>query len=367
MNDKIRVAHFVGCMNLGGAETFIMNIYRQIDREKVQFDFVCSKKEEAFYDAEIKQLGGRIFYIDEPKKVGLLKSFKQIKNILKKEKFDVVHSHIALYSGIVLIAAKKSNIKIRIAHSHSAIINNSKGLRKIYENIMRMLIEKYVTVKLSCGKLAGEYLYGSLKDVIILNNCIDLEKYNNINNDIILKLKQDLKISENEVVIGHVGRFNEVKNHKFILEIAKNLKNKNMDFKILLVGIGELKNEIEKEIINNNLQNNVITLGARKDIPEIMNVFDVFILPSLFEGFPIVMIEAQAAGIPCVISNTISKEVELGFDLVKFVSLENANDWADKTIEVKSLKFGNKVNEMKLLGYDVSYNIKKIYDVYKMI
>jgi len=368
MDKPIRVAHFVGSMSLGGAETFIMNIYRKINRELVQFDFVCSKREKAYYDDEIKKLGGRIFYIDNPKMIGIYKSFKQIKKILANEKFDVVHSHIALYSGIVLMAAKYAKIPIRISHSHSAIVSNPKFIRKMYENTMRILIERYSTSKVSCGKLAAKYLYGNIGDVVILNNCIDLEKYKRIQETETIKLKERLNIDCKTLVIGHVGRFSEVKNHTFILKIAKILKERNVNFKIFLVGDGELKEQVEKEIVNNNLQENIVVLGIRKDIPEIMNIFDVFILPSLFEGFPLVILEAQAAGLPCVVSDTVSMEVELGFDLVKFASLDNINDWIDQILLFKdySCKRKDIAEKMDNLGYDISYNVKKLYDIYSI-
>jgi glycosyltransferase EpsF len=368
MNHKIRVAHFVGSMNLGGAETFIMNIYRKIDREKIQFDFVCSKKDVAFYDAEIKELGGRIFYIDEPKKIGLYKSFKQIKKILENREFDVVHSHISLFSGIVLMAANYAKIPIRIAHSHSAVLDKIGILRNVYTKLMKTLINIYATKKLSCGELAAKYLYGKSKDIIILNNCIDLEKYNNISLTDSIKLKKSLNISDNTFIIGHVGRFSKVKNHMFIIEIAKRIKQEKRNFKILLVGDGELREQVQEDIISNNLQDNIQVLGIRKDIPEMMNIFDVLLLPSLFEGFPIVILEAQAANLPCIVSDTISNEIELGFGLVEFASLNNVDTWIDKILAHKNNKLKNEniVVDMSKLGYDIVYNVEKLYDIYSI-
>lgn len=368
----IRVLNVFGVMNMGGAETMTMNVYRHIDRNNIQFDFLCMSNKKGDYEEEIKSLGGKIYKISAPSDVGYIKHIKDIINICKKYgPYQAIHIPTMFHSGIVCLAAYIAKVPIRIVHSHSASEDDKSMKRKIYNIICRRLINFFSTEKLACGEAARDFLFGNnkraKKDVIILKNGIDIQKFSNVDIEEKLKIKEQLNVSENDFVIGHIGSFVKVKNHKFFIKLAKAMKNKNMKFKILLIGDGELKGKIEEEIKENNLEDKFILTGKRNDINMMISVMDVFVMPSLYEGFPMVLIEALASGKNCVVSDTISKEVDIDKGSIDFVNLnDDIQIWIDKIIK-QAKRTVNKQSRIKILqenGFsieDTTNILTKIY------
>lgn len=369
---RIKVLHIFKNMNRGGAETFIMNVFNNIDRNKVQFDFLCFEENGNYFE-DIKKLGGNIFIIDKPLKKLWFKNIKDIVKIIKKnEGYDVIHIPLMFYSGVVCFAAYIANVKKRIVHSHNANESQKQTLsRKIYHFISRFLINIFSTNKIACGEKARDFLFGKTKknkkETIILKNGINLNRFSNVDNKKVKELKMEFEILEDEIIIGNVARFSEQKNHMFFINLGTFLKNNNFKFKIILVGDGELKKEFEKKIKQNNLEKYFILTGIRKDIPELLNLFDVFLMPSLYEGFPVSIVESIAANTPCLISNTISQEVQIVKGMVFFLDLEdNLEIWVENIIKLKNIKYPKKIiiSELIKKGFSIENSSKILEEIY---
>ena len=359
----IRILQVVKKMDRNGAETFLMNIYRNINRDKYKFIFLCKDGVEGAYDKEIIELGGEIVHIDfNP--TNIIKFIRDIKSIIKEKNIDVIHSHIGYLSGLFCFVAYKCNVIVRISHSHTSGTMIKQGFtRKLYIRIMKYLTKKYSTHKLACGDKAGKYMYED--NFIIINNGIDLNNFKVKNNT---KLKRELGINDCKLIIGHVGRFLPVKNHDFFIKIAKEIKKRKIDFKIVLVGDGPGIYDFKEKIKEQNISDSFIFTGVREDVPNIMQTFDVFVMPSIYEGFPVTVIEALAAGLPCVLSDTITKEVSIIENECLFISLnEKVTVWVDKIIEQSKLSFDIEKNKRILddKNYSAKSVAKELTDIYK--
>lgn len=365
--EKIKILQYTGAMNRGGAETLLMNIYRNIDRNKFEFHFITHSDSKSDYDDEIIRLGGKILYLEKPsihKITKFSKEFKQIINI--HGPYSAIHTHMQLFNGIVLNEAKKNGIKIRISHAH---LNGDYGknnlLRQIYVNYSKRLINKNSTYKLSCSNESGYYLYKS-ENFKLINNAIDINQFKfNKKSDY---LKKELNIDQDFKIITHIGTFKDAKNHKFIIEVFKNLNNINKKYKLVLIGRGELEKEIKQKTKDLNLENDVYFLGVREDIPKILQSTDVFFMPSVLEGLPVVLVEAQACGVPCVISNNIPKESDMGLKLTKVLDLkDDKNIWVNELIKssnIERIDFDVRAKKIINNGYDLNKNIITLSQLY---
>ncbi|NHC43620.1 glycosyltransferase family 1 protein [Bacillus sp. MM2020_1] len=375
MNNKNyppRVLHVFSKLNRGGAESMIMNLYRNIDRDKIQFDFLCLSPGEFDFTNEIRSLGGRIFTVNTSVKKSPLVSILKIVEIIKKSgPFVAVHAH-SLPSLIVTIS-RLLGINRRISHVHSTYSEKKMNLfRKTYMGISRKLIWINATNLAACSQAAGIYFYGkgfeqSVKCNVI-PNAIDIRPYLNLNKEDLKEIKE-LGISENTIVLGHIGSYRPVKNHDFLIKFASFLKNNNVEFKMLLVGNGNLFKEIKNSVRENDLENEVLLLGIRSDVPALLNLFDVLLMPSLFEGIPVTVVEAQAAGTPCVISNNITREVDMGCGLVEYVNIkDDYNVWLNSMKQSLNKKIDKKTifECINKRGYDVSDSKKIIYKLYNL-
>lgn len=369
-----RVLHVIQRMRPGGVQTAVMNLYRNIDRTKVQFDFAVRAQQQEYYDEEIKALGGRIFQLPwnqgNPLSVPTYK--KALKNLIaEKGPFTAIHSHAGLYSGHILPVAAQTNIPLRLAHSHSALSDKSSILRNIWAYFMRRNIRKYATHMLACSNLASEWLYGIAlhadKRISKFPNALDLTSYSNLTNNP-LQLRKKINLPLDGPLIGHVGRFDAVKNHAYLLKVFINIRKIYPNAHLVLVGEGNLKNTIIELVEKYGLAEAVIFLGVRNDIPQILGALDILLLPSLHEGFGIVLVEAQAAGTPCLASDHISPEIDLGLNLVSFVPLsKNVTLWVNeskKMLTKTRIPWENRKTALESSGYDIQHTTKLLQNLY---
>ena len=316
------VAQIMGKWIGGGVESVIMNYYRHLDRTKVQFDFICDEDSTRIPYDEIKKLGGRVFLV--PKYQKLTQYLKSLEDLFRKNQYRIVHSNINTLSVFPLYAAKKAGVPVRISHSHSTS-NPKEWKRNIIKNILRPFSKKYATNYFACSELAGRYLFGNKTfdqgKVKIIHNAIDLDKFK-FDSDARKKLRKELDIDEKTTVIGHVGRFVQQKNHDFLIDVFKEYHTKNPDSKLLLIGTGPLEEKIKAKVEKLNLTDSVIFLGQREDTNKLYSVMDVFCLPSLYEGLPVVGVEAQAAGLSCLFSNNITPDICINKSKSKLLPLE---------------------------------------------
>lgn len=364
--EPIRVAHIIGKWLGGGVEAVVMNYYRHIDRTKIQFDFLCDEDSTNIPYEEIEQLGGRVILIPPYQKV--FKYQKELIRIFKENNYKIVHSHINTLSVFPLRAAKKAGVKVRIAHSHSTT-NKKEWKKNLLKQVLRPFSKVYATDYMCCSELAGRWLFGDKAydsgKVYLLNNAIDLDKFK-YNESLRKKKRKELNIKDDTLVIGHIGRFVPVKNHDFLLEIFNELHEKNKNSILILAGQGPLMDSVKDKVKKLKLEDNVKFLGQRDDVAELYQAFDVFLLPSLYEGLPVVGVEAQASGLLCYFSNNMTKEAKV-LDITKFMSLNNTpEEWTSNILkDVKCYKRINTFNEMTSKNFNIKTEAKKLEEKYE--
>lgn len=364
MKEPARVLQIVATMGMGGIENFLMNLYRSIDKEKVQFDFLILNTDNNFFENEIKSLGGKIYKIVSPKKSGYFKFLRDLKDFfLKNPTYKIVHSHYNILNGIILNQVYKCKVKLIISHSHSTNSGYS-ILKKICLQYSKFLLRKIPSKKLACSEKAGIWLYGKNMNFKIIHNGIDLLKYK-YNYEIKIRKRKELEIANDDIVIGHIGTFRKVKNHNFLINIFFELYKKNKKYKLILVGDGDLKEEVKAKVDKLGLNKIVIFLGIRNDVEELLQVFDIFLFPSLYEGLPVSLVEAQAAGLKSFISDSITKEIDFGLDLIEFISLnKSALEWADIIEEKRKYKRESKLEVIQKNGYDIKKTSEELVEIY---
>lgn len=363
--EPIRIAHIIGKWLGGGVEAVVMNYYRHIDRTKIQFDFLCDEDSTNIPYEEIEQLGGRVILIPPYQKV--FKYQKELIRIFKENNYKIVHSHINTLSVFPLRAAKKAGVKVRIAHSHSTT-NKKEWKKNLLKQMLRPFSKAYATDYMCCSELAGRWLFGDKAydsgQVYLLNNAIDLDKFK-YNESLRKEKRKELNIKDDTLVIGHIGRFVAQKNHIFLIDIFNEVHKKNSNSLLLLVGQGPLKEEIKNKVKELKLDDSVRFLGQRNDVNELYQAFDVFCLPSLYEGLPVVGVEAQASGLLCILSNAMTKETKV-LDITKFMSLNNTpEEWADSILDdVKRYKRIDTSKEMAAKNFNIKEEAKKLEKYY---
>jgi glycosyltransferase involved in cell wall biosynthesis len=355
MGSPVRILHVVVNMNRGGAETLIMNLYRNIDRSKVQFDFLTCKVGE--FDSEIKKLGGRIFRIPYVSEVGHGKYINSLDRFFTSHnEYKIVHSHMDKMSGFVLRSANNAGIPIKIAHSHS-----TKSQGSIFAKLYKWYAGKYIltnsTHLIACSEKSAQWMFKEKADqTIILKNAVDIRKFQYTVNQKDL-IRKKLNIKPNTLVIGHVGRFDYPKNHRFLIKILNNIVNKNQDTVLLLIGDGKLKSIIEKKVSKLNLQDHVKFLGVRTDVESLLHAMDIFVFPSIYEGLPVTLIEAQAAGLPCLVSDKVTKEVTMNSNSIEFLPLNNIKKWVDSINDRRNIV---RVKANELTSFNEDYDISNV-------
>jgi glycosyltransferase involved in cell wall biosynthesis len=372
---SIRILHVTGAMVRDGSETWLMHILRHIDRDRFHIDFLVHTTELCPYDQEIRDLGSHIIPCLDPSKP--LMYAANLQRILSEYgPYDIIHSHVHHFSGYVLRLAKQAGIPIRIAHSHidTSTIEAGAGLpRQLYLRLMRHWIHRYATYGLACSRIAAANLFSQSweKDSRwqILHCGIDLNPFANIVDS--ASVRAELGIPEDAFVIGHVGRFDEQKNHRFLIEIAAEIAQREPKMCLLLVGKGQLRQQVEQQVTQLGLIDKVIFAEARSDVPRLMRgAMDIFLLPSLYEGLPLVGIEAQAAGLPLIISDAISTELDQVKPLIKRLSLsQSASVWAEAVLAMlnppEEINPLNSRLTMENSPFNLSHSVNTLINVYE--
>lgn len=359
----IRVLHVVTNMDVGGIETMLMNYYRHVDRSQLQFDFLVHRSARGAYDDEIESLGGRIYRLPRLNPFGVNYRQKLQKFFLEHSDYKIVHSHLDCMSAIPLKAAKKAGIPVRIAHAHSS--NQDKNLRLILKQIYKHFIAHQATELFACSAEAGRWMFGAA-EFSVFSNAIDARKY--IYSPAIREeVREELGINA-PCVIGHVGRFSAVKNQKFLIEILASMKKKGKNAQLLCVGQGTTMEAVQKHAKELGVADSIVFPGVRGDVNRMMQAMDVFVMPSLYEGLPLVLVEAQAAGLPCVISDKVPIECDKT-GLMKQVALSAAADaWAEEIERARAQgDRRNRLAEIQAAGFDVVKNTEWLEAYYQAV
>ena len=363
--EPIRIPQIVGKWLGGGIEAVVISEYLAMDKSKIQFDFICDEDSTNIPYDLIEKNGGRVIIIPPYQKV--FKYHKELKKVLKENNYKIVHSHISTMSVFSLFAAKCAGVPVRIAHSHST--TNKKDKKKnLMKQVLRPFSKVFATNYMCCSELAGRWLFGDKEydkgNVYLLNNAIDLDKFK-YDEKLRKKKRKELGIKDDTLVIGHLGRFVAQKNHDFLIDIFNEIHKKNNNSVLLLAGQGPLMEDIKNKVKDLNLEDSVKFLGQRNDANELYQAFDVFLLPSLYEGLPVVGVEAQASGLLCYLSDDMTKETKV-LDITKFMSLNNTpEEWADNILDdVKKYKRIDTSKEMTAKNFNIKEEAKKLEEYY---
>lgn len=347
----------------GGVGSMLYAYYKNMNKEAVKFDFIVHGDEKGEFEQYFLDWGSNVYHV-VPKKKGYIKNRKRTKEIIRTGGYDIVHCHQDYHGADTVKMAKKLGVKNIIAHSHLAFVPET-FIKKIRRNIQTRVLVKNATHFCACSKDAAKWLYGNKhkdKQINIINNAIDVEKfaYNEIVRE---KLRRELGIG-NKFVVGNVGRFTYQKNHEYLLQVFNEVLKIKQDAILFLVGYGELEQEIKKQAKNLGIVDNVIYLGERKDVNKILQAMDVFVFPSRFEGLGIVVLEALASGLGCVVSNKVPEDVVI-CDKVKMLSLEDdVNVWAETVIGLSKCDRVSEISALEINGYNIKNESKKLEEFY---
>lgn len=355
MAEPIRIVQVVGPVLLGGVDTVVMNYYRNIDRSQIQFDFIMDGYEDTPIDHEIQALGGTVFKV-EPYAKNMWKSMHQYYEIFHKSQYRIVHSHMNSLSVFPLFEAWRAGIPIRIAHSHSTAAKGE-GKKNVMKYTLRPFAKRFPTHYCACSELAGKWLFGekfyNKGKVNLIKNAIDLQRFS-YNEGTRNRIRSELGVG-NRFAIGHVGRFVYQKNHDFLINIFYEVHKKNSDSVLILAGDGPLMPTISQKVKELRLSESVRFLGLRRDVSELLQAMDVFVLPSRYEGLGMVAVESQIAGLPTICSAAVPPEAIIS-DRMTYLSLnESPSVWAETV-----LSQGNAVRGIPILTDTAKdYNIKE--------
>ena len=372
MKSKVKVLLFVDRMRHGGIQQFLVENVKHMDKTKVNIDVLTLDDGETYPLEQAIQDAGATYYklkgiwINKPTDY-----FKYAKAIDKfftiHNDYKVIHMNASSKNFILLKYAKKHHIPVRIAHSHNIDFQTKNPIKKLIGNLLKIPMKKYATDYFACSYLAGEWLFGKKNvgngKVKVIHNAVDYKNFK-YDEKISKEMHQEFNITENEILFGHVGRFTNQKNHTFLIDIFNEIHKQNKDTKLIMVGIGEKEQEIKDKVKMLNLEDCVIFAGFRKDVNKIMQAMDVFLLPSLYEGLPVVGVEAQAAGLPCFTSkDVVTKEVQIT-KAMNFISLDkSAKEWANIILN-SDLSRKDTKKELKEAGYFIEDSARELVDFY---
>lgn len=372
--EKIKVLIVAGNMDVGGIENQLMHLIRNADKNKFQIDFTTTM-DDPFYKKEIESLGGKCIKIPATEGIYFLRQCKALYRVMKDGKYNIVHSHELFHSGMVLLTAKLAGIKHRFVHAHNWSDDDGSGrqsvIRKLYNSTMRNWILRYGTEFCACSTLAGEFLYGEKKThdekYHLIFNSVDTSKF--IEN--FDKIETGEYCDKEWTNVIQVGRFSPIKNQLFTAEIARELKLRGKKIRILCVGNNgnEYEQQVREAIKKYGIEEHMLLLGVRKDIDVLMRKARAFLLPSLYEGMPLVMIEAQAAGLPCITADTYSHEVDFGIGYVNWMKLnQSSEEWANAIEAAVKMERAEKQKVQQAIeknGFDSRVFARRLCDLYE--
>lgn len=373
---KIKLLFYTELWANAGIESVIMSLFRNFDLNRIQVDIMASQNVSDFYDEEIQKLGGRKIITLEKKYTSPAKRMfdnqEKFRKIVEKNKYDVVHIHMCNAAAMVYgKIAKELKVPVVAFHSHNTNLSTShRWIKTLAHDVAKFRYERYGDILFSCSDLASEWMYSQKAinsgKVILIKNAIDLEKFR-FSEKQRKDLRKELEL-DGKVVIGHIGRFAVAKNHTFLIDVFNEYHKKNKNARLLLIGEGEDEEKIKNKVKSEHLENVVIFYGVTKSIPQMLWAMDVFVLPSLFEGNPVVGIEAQAAGTPCIFADTITKMCNISGN-VKYLSLKDPfNKWAEQ-IDIASKENRNSMatEKMRENGYDIKKVAEEVQRIYEAV
>lgn len=367
MNEPVRVLMLFTILNRGGAETMVMNYYRHIDRRRVQFDFVVHRNERGAYEDEIEQMGGRIYRMMPLRPLTIPQYKRQISRFFDEHpEYQIIHGHCSELGYFFYKEASKRGVPVIIAHAH----NSRAGYdwKWIWRTLLKHKMRPYLTHRFTCGAEAAQWLFGKdgAESAILQRNAIDTKSFR-FDEKAREEKRKELGIGNDTLVVGHIGRFERQKNHEFVVKVFRNVLSKHPDSKLLLIGSsGDLEAETRKMVTDLHLDQSISFLGSRNDIPQLLWAMDVFLFPSLMEGFPLSLLEAQSAGLPCIISDGVPQE-SCVTDLVTRLSIYNkVEEWRDAIIK-QSAVIRNRADysqQIDKAGYDIVQNARWLQEFY---
>lgn len=369
MNEPIRILNLFTIMNRGGAETMVMNYYRAIDKSKIQFDFMVHRQERGAYDDEIEAMGGRIFRMCPIYPQNLFKYQQLLKTFFDNHpEYRILHSHMSELGYFAFKEAIKHGVPVRICHAHNAPVFSSETaiekLKRIPRELLARQMRKLSTDYFTCSQIAGEWLFGkkNREKLIFMRNAIDTAAfaYNEATSQ---KVKAEFGWN-NKYVIGHVGRFCPQKNHDFLIDIFHEFHTKHPESVLALVGSGELQGVIQEKVKHLGLEKDVCFLGNRADMPLLYQAFDVFLFPSFYEGLPVSLIEAQASGLPCVLSDTISDQTRLIPTYYPVSIKEKPELWVTQLEKCMDIPHADTTSMIQKAGFDINNNAEWLTNFY---
>jgi len=361
MNKPVKVLFVNGnIMKRGGIESFMMNYFRHIDHSKVHIDFLVHGFEQGIYDDEIIAAGSKVLHVPTKSKHPILYP-KELKKIFLTREYQIVHSHCDAMNGWILKIAAECGVAVRIAHSHNTATLSNNIIKLAINDYVKGLIPKYATHLFACSEAAGKWMFGENLEFKVINNAIEVEKYM-FDPSVREKVRGELNLHD-DFVIGHVGRFDYQKNHEFLVRIIQYLNNVGKkDVKLICVGEGPLIDDIKKIVDNAGLEDRVLFLGSRSDVDLLYNAFDVFVLPSKFEGLPVVGIEAQCNGLQCFFADTVTDKVKI-LKETKLLPLD-IDSWGTELSTDIPTRYLNAEEQIVKSGYDISVEAKKLQMFY---
>lgn len=365
MNPPIRILHAIGSLNQGGSQSFVMNLYRAIDRSRIQFDFVIEHPGELYYAEEIQSLGGDVIELQSFTGSNVISYRRQWQRLLGgSSRWAALHSHVRSTAALYVPIARRNGMKT-IVHSHSTC--ESAGLKGLVKRVMELPLRRIADYHFACSEEAGRWLFGDRLfdkgDVTIVPNAIETKKYV-YDEKIRSAVRRELGIGD-VPIFGHVGRLSKPKNHLFLLKVFEEILKTRSDAKLVLVGDGELRQLIEDAVSEKSLDDSVLMLGHRDDANRLYQAMDVLLMPSLYEGLPVTLVESQAASLPAVITDTITKEVDIVNGLIRRVSLHSPIEkWAEASLSFLGIARANTSAHIATAGFDVAIAAGRLTDLY---
>ena len=364
MKEPFKVLHVFNWFNQGGIENFVMNVYRNIDRDKLQFDFAFLDCREGYFDKEALDLGAHIYHYNSDKNT-LWNHYTSLSRIIEENgPYVAVHSHIYFFSGYILWIAKRCGVSIRISHSHETKKGRKETFkRKAYEVLMRTLIKMNSTNRLACSDAAGKYVFSNYMSYQVLYNGIDMKRFT-FEEEKRKEYRNRLGISGKKVILN-VGRFVDQKNHDFIIDIFAETLKREKDVVLVLIGMGPLKENVENKLRQLKIFDKVIFVSNIMDTENYYRAADVFILPSKYEGMPIVSVEAQSTGLYSLLAENITREVAVT-EIVEYLDINDPCVWADKILKVVSLESNREIYNKKFINspFDIRKTIEDLQKIY---